>query len=155
MLGPSVMIVRTPRHHTSAAIGGMPAESCLVASEHAGDRGYGRRIEEFPCAHLRKGSAFRVVLDRKPEHPASLPSSTVCLQTTARVFAGDTHAEGKIVSLFEPSTEVIRDLRYRFHAGRYLRSRSIKPRDVDNLARADARRERIAVVLEDIVKLLR
>ena len=26
----------------------------------------------------------------------------------ARVFAGDTHAENKIVSLFEPSTEVIR-----------------------------------------------
>src|ERR1700680_4690539 len=32
MLGPSVMIVRTPRHHTSAAIGGMPAESCLLAA---------------------------------------------------------------------------------------------------------------------------
>jgi transposase, IS5 family len=29
-------------------------------------------------------------------------------QTKARVFAGDTHAENKIVSLFEPSTEVIR-----------------------------------------------
>ena len=29
-------------------------------------------------------------------------------QTKARVFAGDTHAEGKIVSLFEPTTEVIR-----------------------------------------------
>jgi IS5 family transposase len=26
----------------------------------------------------------------------------------ARIFAGDTHAEGKIVSIFEPSTEVIR-----------------------------------------------
>jgi IS5 family transposase len=32
----------------------------------------------------------------------------VIRQTKARVFAGDTHAEGKIVSLFEPSTEVIR-----------------------------------------------
>src|SRR6202023_738681 len=32
----------------------------------------------------------------------------VMRQTTARVFAGDTHAENKIVSLFEPSTEVIR-----------------------------------------------
>src|SRR5205814_9724202 len=32
----------------------------------------------------------------------------VVRQTNARVFAGDTHAEGKIVSLFEPSTEVIR-----------------------------------------------
>ena len=29
-------------------------------------------------------------------------------QTKARVFAGDTHAQGKIVSLFEPTTEVIR-----------------------------------------------
>src|SRR5467141_2768754 len=29
-------------------------------------------------------------------------------QTKARVFAGDTHVEGKIVSLFEPTTEVIR-----------------------------------------------
>jgi IS5 family transposase len=32
----------------------------------------------------------------------------VLRQTKARIFAGDTHAEGKIVSLFEPSTEVIR-----------------------------------------------
>jgi IS5 family transposase len=32
----------------------------------------------------------------------------VIRQTKARVFAGDTRAEGKIVSLFEPSTEVIR-----------------------------------------------
>jgi IS5 family transposase len=33
----------------------------------------------------------------------------VMRQTKARVFAGDTHAEGKIVSLFEPTTEVIRE----------------------------------------------
>jgi transposase, IS5 family len=32
----------------------------------------------------------------------------VMRQTKARVFAGDTHAGGKIVSLFEPTTEVIR-----------------------------------------------
>jgi IS5 family transposase len=32
----------------------------------------------------------------------------VIRQTKARVLAGDTHAEGKIVSLFEPTTEVIR-----------------------------------------------
>jgi IS5 family transposase len=32
----------------------------------------------------------------------------VMRQTRARIFAGDTRAEGKIVSLFEPSTEVIR-----------------------------------------------
>ena len=32
----------------------------------------------------------------------------VLRQTKARIFAGDTHSEGKIVSVFEPSTEVIR-----------------------------------------------
>jgi IS5 family transposase len=32
----------------------------------------------------------------------------VLRQTKARIFAGDTHSEGKIVSIFEPSTEVIR-----------------------------------------------
>ena len=32
----------------------------------------------------------------------------VVRQAKARVFGGDTHAEGKIVSVFEPSTEVIR-----------------------------------------------
>src|SRR5262249_45599213 len=32
----------------------------------------------------------------------------VMRQTKARIFGGDPHAEGKIVSLFEPSTEVIR-----------------------------------------------
>ena len=32
----------------------------------------------------------------------------VIRQTRARVLGGDTHAEGKLVSLFEPSTEIIR-----------------------------------------------
>ena len=32
----------------------------------------------------------------------------VMKQARARIYRGDTHAEGKIVSLFEPSTEVIR-----------------------------------------------
>ena len=32
----------------------------------------------------------------------------VMKQTRARIFGGDTHAEGKLLSLFEPSTEVIR-----------------------------------------------
>ena len=32
----------------------------------------------------------------------------VMKQARARVFRGDTHAEGKILSVFEPSTEVIR-----------------------------------------------
>jgi IS5 family transposase len=32
----------------------------------------------------------------------------VMKQTRARIFRGDTHAEGKILSLFEPSTEIIR-----------------------------------------------
>jgi len=32
----------------------------------------------------------------------------VMRQTKARIFGGDTHSQGKLVSLFEPSTEVIR-----------------------------------------------
>ena len=32
----------------------------------------------------------------------------VMRQTRARIFRGDTHAEGKILSVFEPSTEIIR-----------------------------------------------
>ena len=32
----------------------------------------------------------------------------VMQQTRARIFRGDTHAEGKLLSLFEPSTEIIR-----------------------------------------------
>jgi transposase, IS5 family len=37
-----------------------------------------------------------------------LRTSQVMQQTQARVFGGDTHVEGKILSVFEPSTEVIR-----------------------------------------------
>ena len=46
-------------------------------------------------------------LRREIEHKVPLVQQ-VMRQTKARIFAGDTHAEGKIVSLFEPSTEVIR-----------------------------------------------
>jgi len=46
---------------------------------------------------------LREVLDRM------LPRvRQVIRQTKARILDGDTHAEGKIVSLFEPSTEIIR-----------------------------------------------
>jgi IS5 family transposase len=52
----------------------------------------------------------RVVLERlRCELGNMVPRvQQVMHQTKARVFAGDTHAEGKIVSLFEPTTEVIR-----------------------------------------------
>jgi IS5 family transposase len=36
------------------------------------------------------------------------PQSTTSSQTRARIFRGDTRSEGKIVSLFEPATEIIR-----------------------------------------------
>jgi IS5 family transposase len=42
----------------------------------------------------------------------------VIRQTKARVFAGDTHATGKIVSLFEPTTEVIRKVIRKGKAGK-------------------------------------
>src|SRR5467141_5462060 len=52
----------------------------------------------------------QVVLERlRRELESMVPRvRQVMRQTKARVFAGDTHAENKIVSLFEPSTEVIR-----------------------------------------------
>jgi transposase, IS5 family len=46
-------------------------------------------------------------LKRDIDNMASLTQKAV-KQAKARVFGGDTHADGKIVSLFEPSTEVIR-----------------------------------------------
>src|SRR5258708_18274692 len=52
----------------------------------------------------------QIVLERlRRELESMVPRvRQVMHQTKARVFAGDTHVEGKIVSLFEPTTEVIR-----------------------------------------------
>jgi transposase, IS5 family len=52
----------------------------------------------------------QVVLERlRRELESMVPRvRQVMDQTKTRVFAGDTHAENKIVSLFEPNTEVIR-----------------------------------------------
>ena len=47
----------------------------------------------------------------------------VMKQTRARIYRGDTRAEGKIVSLFEPMTEVIRNQRFfcsRFCSGLFV-----------------------------------
>jgi IS5 family transposase len=54
--------------------------------------------------------ARQVVLERLRRELESMAPlvQQVMRQTRVRVFAGDTHAEGKIVSLFEPTTEVIR-----------------------------------------------
>jgi IS5 family transposase len=47
--------------------------------------------------------------DLKQELEVMLPRvQQVMRQTRARVLGGDTHAEGKLVSLFEPTTEIIR-----------------------------------------------
>jgi transposase, IS5 family len=56
-----------------------------------------------------KGSRQAVLDGLRRELDSMVPLvQQVMRQTKARVFADDTHAEGKIVSLFEPSTEVIR-----------------------------------------------
>ena len=56
-----------------------------------------------------EGSRQAVLEGLRHELEIMLPRvQRVIRQTKARVFAGDTHAEGKIVSLFEPITEVIR-----------------------------------------------
>jgi IS5 family transposase len=55
------------------------------------------------------GSRQAVLEGLRRELETMLPRvQQVIRQTKARVFAGDIHAEGKIVSLFEPTTEVIR-----------------------------------------------
>src|SRR6266850_1975209 len=65
-----------------------------------------RVLEIARAAGIRR----QIVLERlRRELESMVPRvRQVMHQTKARVFAGDTHAEGKIVSLFEPSTEVIR-----------------------------------------------
>ena len=56
-----------------------------------------------------EGSRQAVLEGLRRELESMLPLvQQVVRQTKARVFAGNTHAAGKIVSLFEPSTEVIR-----------------------------------------------
>jgi IS5 family transposase len=54
--------------------------------------------------------SWQAVLEGLPRELESMVPlvQQVIRQTKARVFAGDTRAEGKIVSLFEPTTEVIR-----------------------------------------------
>ena len=50
---------------------------------------------------------------RNRPHAAQLPTTValirqVLAQTRARVLRGDTHYPGKVVSLFEPHTEIVR-----------------------------------------------
>ena len=56
-----------------------------------------------------KGVLKQLALDGlRQQLDATLPLvKQVMKQTRARIFRGDTHAEGKILSLFEPSTEII------------------------------------------------
>lgn len=58
------------------------------------------------CADFLQQAALRGL---RQEIDSMLPRvQQVMRQTKARIFAGDTHAEGKLFSIFEPSTEVIR-----------------------------------------------
>jgi transposase, IS5 family len=57
----------------------------------------------------RNGLQQLVLEGLRQELDAMVPLvKQVMKQTRARIFRGDTHAEGKILSLFEPSTEIIR-----------------------------------------------
>jgi transposase, IS5 family len=59
---------------------------------------------------LPAASAVQLALDApRQEINEMVPRvRRVMKQTRARIYRGDTRAEGKIVSLFEPATEVIR-----------------------------------------------
>jgi IS5 family transposase len=74
--------------------------------------GQARRFAEEISQGLKQAADIRrqVVLEGLCRELESMVPRVqqVMRQTKARIIAGDTHAEGKIVSLFEPSTEVIR-----------------------------------------------
>ena len=62
-----------------------------------------------PITTLGPSSRSSVPLSAMPLVDAMVPLvKQVMKQTRARIFRGDTHAEGKLLSVFEPSTEIIR-----------------------------------------------
>ena len=74
--------------------------------------GQAKRFSKEIAAGLRRASSIRkqlVLENLGQELDAMVPLiKQVMKQTRARIFRGDTRAEGKIFSLFEPSTEIIR-----------------------------------------------
>src|SRR5438874_1608104 len=74
--------------------------------------GQAKRFSKEIAAGVRRASSTRkqlVLENLGQELDAMVPLiKQVIKQTRARIFRGDTRAEGKIFSLFEPSTEIIR-----------------------------------------------
>lgn len=74
--------------------------------------GQAKRFAKEVAAGIKRSSEImaQLVLEGlRQELDAMVPRvQQVMKQARARIYRGDTHAEGKIVSLFEPSTEVIR-----------------------------------------------
>jgi transposase, IS5 family len=74
--------------------------------------GQAKRFSNEIAAGVKRASSTRKQLaleGLRQELDAMVPLiKKVMKQTRARIFRGDTHAEGKILSLFEPSTEIIR-----------------------------------------------
>ena len=61
-------------------------------------------------------------------------------QARARIYRGDTHAEGKIVSLFEPSTEVIR------------KGKAAKPNEFGKMIKLQEARRGVGVTRPEFVR---
>jgi IS5 family transposase len=74
--------------------------------------GQAKRFSKEIAAGVKRASSIRkqlVLEGLGQELDAMVPLiKQVMKQTRARIFRGDTRAEGKILSLFEPSTEIIR-----------------------------------------------
>ncbi len=74
--------------------------------------GQAKRFSKEIAKRVKRASSARKQLmleGLRQELDAMVPLiKQVMKQTTARIFRGDTHSEGKILSLFEPSTEIIR-----------------------------------------------
>jgi len=74
--------------------------------------GQAKRFSKEIAAGLKRSADFfqqAALAGLSKEIDTMLPRvQQVVRQTKARIFGGDTHAEGKLFSIFEPSTEVIR-----------------------------------------------
>jgi IS5 family transposase len=102
--------------------------------------GQARRFAKEIDDGVKRAADIRgqVVLERlRRELESMVPLvQQVMRQTRVRVFAGDTHAEGKIVSLFEPSTEVIR------------KGKAGKPTEFDKMVKLQEAENQIVIAYE-------
>ena len=71
--------------------------------------GQAKKFSSGDCQSIKRGNRSCTGRSCRKQLEQMIPRvQQVMRQTRQRVFGGDTRAEGKIVSVFEPQTEVIR-----------------------------------------------